>query len=116
MVRGTPLFLIIKGIRSQKIAGAAIARQETEALPCVPKETQPGLTCWGFLAVVVSGQIARRQLAREQHGRFRHRLFTPRTAPTSNLGSNLSTMLAAPARLRERSGPLLCAALVSRMV
>jgi hypothetical protein len=39
MVRGTPLFLITKGIRSQKIAGAAIARQETEALPCVPKET-----------------------------------------------------------------------------
>ena len=55
MVRGTPLFLIIKGIRTQKIAGAAIACLGTEPCPVFRRKAQPGADVLGFLAVVVSG-------------------------------------------------------------
>ena len=48
MVRGTPLFLIIKGIRSQKIAGAAIARQETEAVALCSEGNPAGADVLGF--------------------------------------------------------------------
>ena len=47
------MFLIIKGIRSQKFAGAAIACQETEALPVFRRKPLPKADVLGFLAVVV---------------------------------------------------------------